>query len=41
MIAPWKDAESEQARLQARLCASRARRFVHLDADGDDINGNG
>ncbi|VDK31872.1 unnamed protein product [Taenia asiatica] len=40
VIIPWKDAESEQARLQARLCASRARRFVHLDADGDDANDN-
>ncbi|VDM15715.1 unnamed protein product [Hydatigera taeniaeformis] len=34
----WNDAECEQARLQARLCASRARRFVHLDADGDDAD---
>ncbi|KAL5969574.1 hypothetical protein TSMEX_002698, partial [Taenia solium] len=40
VIIPWRDAESEQARLQARLCASRARRFVHLDADGDDANDN-
>nr|CDS24485.1 Serine rich adhesin for platelets [Echinococcus granulosus] len=40
VITPWKDAESEQARLQARLCVSRARRFVRLDADGDDANGD-
>ncbi|VUZ44888.1 unnamed protein product [Hymenolepis diminuta] len=41
VISSWKDAESEQARLKARLCVSRTRRLVHLqaeDEDGTDIN---
>ena len=32
------DAESEQARLQARLCAGRARRFVQL-SEGPQYTG--
>ncbi|VDO12018.1 unnamed protein product [Rodentolepis nana] len=36
VISSWKDAESEKARLKARLCVSRTRRLVHLQADDED-----